>query len=169
MWITCNTPPLSLLPPSPSLPPTSFPHHPLPLPHLSHLKLPLRIRPLRLQRHIVQFRLRRHDHLPLPHKPKVRTRRAQKDLAYQNARRIPDRDAVADPAVDVAPGVAVNAVGEAGGGVGECGTRGEGAVEGDVVAVAVGRGRGLVCGVRERGMCRGVREKTHIVAGAEKL
>ena len=139
-------PPLpSHSPPAPHNPSSAFPFLPSKTP-LSHLKLPLRIRPLRLQRHIIELRLCRHNHLPLPHKPEVRARRAQKDLAYQDARRVPDRDAIADAAIDVAPGVAVDAVGEAGGGVGECGARGEGAVEGDVVAVAV-EGKGEVSGV----------------------
>jgi len=127
----------------PSVPFPAF----LSLPSFSSLtsKLILRIRPLRPQRNIVQLRLRGNDHLPLAHKPKVRTRRAQKDLAYQNARRVPDSYSIPDTAVHVAPGVAVDAVGEAGGGVGECGAGGEGAVEGDGVAVAFGETELVVC------------------------
>jgi len=118
------------------------PSHPISISTSSSLqtsKLIFRIRPLSPQRNIVQLRLRRHDHLPRTHKPKRRGRRTQEDLSNQNTLRIPDSHAIADARVYVPPGVAVDAVGEAGRGVGEGCAGGEGAVEGDGVAVAMGK------------------------------
>jgi hypothetical protein len=91
-------------------------------------KLILRIHTLRRQRHIKQFRLSSNDHPPLSRKPKISRRRPQENLANECSRGIPDMDPVAAAGVYIAPGVAVDAVGEAGGGVCECFAVLEGAV-----------------------------------------
>ena len=115
----------------------------------THLILILRIRPHRRDRGVKQLCLRSDDHAPTSDEPEVRHRLACKDLAEQQARLVPHVHAVTDTGVDIAVGVAMDAVRESWRGVRERLAGGESAVFFDAVAVAFGSdvSTGTGCGV----------------------